>query len=122
MIDQVGEGNRLTIGEGVETTLAALQLGLSYNRDQPELRSRILPADLVQRRSILRCPEPRRRPEFSLLHGQQHTCNQTADYRVSRKAQTSAMVAGRQHMPPRRRLPANAQIAARFLRKVQHYV
>ena len=30
MIDQVGEGNRLTIGEGVETTLAALQLGLSY--------------------------------------------------------------------------------------------
>ena len=41
MIDQVGEGNRLTIGEGVETTLAALQLGLSYNRDQPELRSRI---------------------------------------------------------------------------------
>ena len=24
MIDQVGEGNRLTIGEGVETTLAAL--------------------------------------------------------------------------------------------------
>ena len=26
MIDQVGEGNRLTIGEGVETTLAALQL------------------------------------------------------------------------------------------------
>ena len=45
MIDQVGEGNRLTIGEGVETTLAALQLGLqlglSYNRDHPELRSRI---------------------------------------------------------------------------------
>ena len=43
MMDQVGagEGNRLTIGEGVETTLAALQLGLSYNRDQPELRSRI---------------------------------------------------------------------------------
>jgi hypothetical protein len=46
MIYQVGEGNRLTIGEGVETTLAALQLGLlqlglSYNRDQPELRSRI---------------------------------------------------------------------------------
>ena len=30
MIDQVGEGNRPTIGEGVETTLAALQLGLSY--------------------------------------------------------------------------------------------
>jgi hypothetical protein len=25
MIDQVGEGNRLTIGEGVETTLAALE-------------------------------------------------------------------------------------------------
>ena len=24
MIDQVGEGNRLTIGEGVETTLAGL--------------------------------------------------------------------------------------------------
>jgi hypothetical protein len=39
MIDQVGEGNRLTIGEGVETTLAALQLRLSHNRDQPELRN-----------------------------------------------------------------------------------
>ena len=47
MIDQVGEGNRLTIGEGVETTLAALQLGLSYNRDQPELRSLARPGGNV---------------------------------------------------------------------------
>ena len=37
-MDQVGAGTRLTIGEGVETTLAALQLGLSYNRDQPAKR------------------------------------------------------------------------------------
>ena len=52
MIDQVGEGNRLTIGEGVETTLAALQLGLlqlglNYNRDQPELRSLARPGGNV---------------------------------------------------------------------------